>query len=409
MLRQITSKIIFYNNDIIYKTCGRNYIKPPTWMGNSNFLKKENLLNQKSFKELQIEEGIKNEPMVTKPNIGASISKITISSKLKFQKHNANRKDTELEKAARHGTLEISLDEVNKEWLKTSAPNHLYTIIDHYGIYNDMFNGAYFYPIMPMSIGYELDEDNVMPVHYGNTVNASETHEEPLVEYDSDGGSLWTLILSNPDGYLYDSNKECLHWMIGNIPEDNIDKGETICNYLSPFPPKGIGYQRLVFTLYKQDGQINFNELNIKNTNSLSDRCFKSSDFLKKYQDHLTPYSLRFYQCKWDPSVREVYHNILNMEEPEFEYKHPVPYHPKQLLYPKHKDAFDLQIDRYRDKKDLAEEVLKLRLKDVSPFKPNPEPPKYPHIHYPEGYEPYWFRRRKYQMKRKIGHYRDLL
>lgn len=43
-----------------------------------------------------------------------------------------------------------------------------------------------------------------------------------------------------------------------NIPNDDIAKGETIVPYLQPFPPKGIGYQRYIFILYKQNKKLNF-------------------------------------------------------------------------------------------------------------------------------------------------------
>ena len=47
----------------------------------------------------------------------------------------------------------------------------------------------------------------------------------------------------------------------GNIPGNEIDKGETLCSYLSPFPADGSGWHRCVFLLYKhQKGPINFSE-----------------------------------------------------------------------------------------------------------------------------------------------------
>jgi hypothetical protein len=48
----------------------------------------------------------------------------------------------------------------------------------------------------------------------------------------------------------------------GNIPGNQIDKGETLCSYLPPFPANGSGWHRCVFLLYKhQNGPINFTEL----------------------------------------------------------------------------------------------------------------------------------------------------
>ena len=48
----------------------------------------------------------------------------------------------------------------------------------------------------------------------------------------------------------------------GNIPGNQIDKGETLCSYLPTFPAKGTGWHRCVFMLYKhQHGRINYSEL----------------------------------------------------------------------------------------------------------------------------------------------------
>lgn len=50
----------------------------------------------------------------------------------------------------------------------------------------------------------------------------------------------------------------------GNIPGNKIENGETIIEYLQPFPPKGTGYHRFVFILYKQDKKIDFSSISRK-------------------------------------------------------------------------------------------------------------------------------------------------
>lgn len=47
----------------------------------------------------------------------------------------------------------------------------------------------------------------------------------------------------------------------GNIPGNKIEHGETIVSYIRPFPPKGTGYHRHVFVLYKQDKKMDFSKL----------------------------------------------------------------------------------------------------------------------------------------------------
>lgn len=46
----------------------------------------------------------------------------------------------------------------------------------------------------------------------------------------------------------------------GNIPGNSIEEGDVLLNYLRPIPPRGIGYCRYIFILYKQDKKIDFSE-----------------------------------------------------------------------------------------------------------------------------------------------------
>jgi len=56
-------------------------------------------------------------------------------------------------------------------------------------------------------------------------------------------------------------NREFRHWLVGNIPEENIAKGEILAEYVGPAPPKNTGKHRYVFLVYKQNqGAITFDE-----------------------------------------------------------------------------------------------------------------------------------------------------
>lgn len=47
----------------------------------------------------------------------------------------------------------------------------------------------------------------------------------------------------------------------GNIPGGDVTKGETLWDYMQPFPVRGIGYQRFIFVLYKQNKLINYSSI----------------------------------------------------------------------------------------------------------------------------------------------------
>jgi large subunit ribosomal protein L38 len=58
----------------------------------------------------------------------------------------------------------------------------------------------------------------------------------------------------------------------------------------------------------------------------LSRRTFRTSDFLQKFDGQLTPAGLSFFQSDYDSSVKQVFHDVLQMREPRFEYNFLPPY-----------------------------------------------------------------------------------
>lgn len=117
------------------------------------------------------------------------------------------------------------MDEVKRDWFKTSGPFQARDIADHYGIFNDLFGKfAFFVPRIHLSIKYKLQNDEYCPVYFGNRIYAEQTKNAPEVSFDHkftishsrpvEENTLWTLILSNPDGNLTEDNKEYVHWMM---------------------------------------------------------------------------------------------------------------------------------------------------------------------------------------------------
>ena len=70
--------------------------------------------------------------------------------------------------------MEIPLEEVVKDYSLEKGPHHAMTIAQHYGIYDDLFNGAVFLPALDLGVYYEYDEETVTPVHRGNIIDPEE-------------------------------------------------------------------------------------------------------------------------------------------------------------------------------------------------------------------------------------------
>ncbi|RXG54247.1 39S ribosomal protein L38, mitochondrial [Armadillidium vulgare] len=140
------------------------------------------------------------------------------------------------------------------------------------------------------------------PVYYGNLLKPKEVKSEPNVQFQSDSESLWSLIFTSPDDNLLEKDSEMIHWFIGNIPGNDVKKGEEIVDYVQPIPPKGTGFHRYCFVLYKQNKNL-----------SLQERNFKTFDFYKEFEDDLTP---------------------AEMKNPIYQYEFPKPYVRPQQYFP---------------------------------------------------------------------------
>ncbi|XP_043087098.1 39S ribosomal protein L38, mitochondrial [Puntigrus tetrazona] len=256
-----------------------------------------------------------------------------------------NKKNPELERENRLRTFRIPLDRVKTQWEQTNGPYHIQRLAEHYGIYQDLFPMAYFVPRVMLRVAY--GEDGGAAVHYGNHLTPSQAAQAPRVHFEAEEKSLWTLLLTSPDEHLLDGEQEYLHWLVGNIPGNSVSSGKELCHYISPFPPKGTGFHRYIYILFKQEHLVDFSsDLRSSPCYSLTQRTFRTVDFYRKHQDVITPAGLAFFQCQWDQSVSDTFHTLLDMREPVFEYDRPPVYHPPQKKYPHGQPL--RYLDRYR-------------------------------------------------------------
>jgi len=296
------------------------------------------------------------------------------------------RQDRDLEKAAREGTLQVDLDVVRKEWvLSGQVYDDIYEAAELYGIYEDLFQHGYFRPCVMLEVQYEqTDGQTLVPVHRGNLVKPSECEEEPIVTWDSSDSALWSLLVVGPDSHLSQPDKEVLHWLVGNIKGGDVSSGESLASYLQPHPPYGTGYHRLVFLLFRQEGPVDFTSELRKSQFDLTERTFSTFDFYSKFQDDLTPAGLAFGQTDYEASLRNFFHNKLEMKEPRYEYEFPEHYVKpwRSFIIDDTTSGFDEFLNKHRDPKDIEKQVLEKKLANTDPFTGDREDEfKYPGIH----------------------------
>lgn len=260
--------------------------------------------------------------LARKVNIGLPQLKVPRSEQLRERLNHRKlmKNNPEIEKLARLNQLEVDLEDVNEEWLKTSGPFDIRGIADYYEIFDHLYGDAYFIPRVHLRILYPTNIEDCNPVYYGNILSPEDAISQPIVEFDHSfrlprekdkKDSLWTLVMSTPDGHLRDNTSEYVHWLVTNIPNGDVTKGDVLVPYLQPYPAKGLGYHRYVFVLYKQEDKLDLKDYKISTTKDPEGRTFKTLDFYRKFQDSITPAGLAFFQAEYDDSVREVFHKVF--------------------------------------------------------------------------------------------------
>ncbi|XP_046443939.1 OV-16 antigen-like [Daphnia pulex] len=98
-------------------------------------------------------------------------------------------------------------------------------------------------------------------VHMGNQLVPRQTQLQPQqVNFPTNGsGGLFTLMAIDPDVPSRNNSiySEFLQWLVVNIPDEDIERGDVLAEYLGPLPSHKGGQHRFIFLAHKQpDGSI---------------------------------------------------------------------------------------------------------------------------------------------------------
>ena len=84
-----------------------------------------------------------------------------------------------------------------------------------------------------------------------------ETQIEPKINYNSNNNDLYTFLMHDPDSV----HGDYCHWLLLNIPSNNLNNSDTILPYKGPSPPFKTGVHRYIFELYKQNNRLELLEM----------------------------------------------------------------------------------------------------------------------------------------------------
>jgi len=146
----------------------------------------------------------------------------------------------------------------------------------------------------------------------GNELTPTQVKDIPTtITWAAEEGALYTLVLTDPDAPSRQQPKyrEWHHWLVVNIPGNELAKGDTLSEYVGSGPPKGTGLHRYVFLVYKQPTKLAPDEKKLTNRSGEGRGQFHIKNFAKKYNLG-EPIAGNFYQAQWDDYVPKLYEQL---------------------------------------------------------------------------------------------------
>ncbi|EDW80756.1 uncharacterized protein Dwil_GK11698 [Drosophila willistoni] len=140
-------------------------------------------------------------------------------------------------------------------------------------------------------------------VELGKELTPTQVKDQPTVTWEADAGSLYTLLLVDPDAPSRADPKlrEILHWAVINIPGNKVADGQVLAEYVGAAPADGTGLHRYVFLVFKQNDKITTDKF-ISKTTREGRVSVKARDYIAKYSFG-GPVAGNFFQAQYDDYV----------------------------------------------------------------------------------------------------------
>jgi len=150
-------------------------------------------------------------------------------------------------------------------------------------------------------------------VKLGNELTPTDVKNMPVkISFPFKAGSLYTICMTDPDAPSRKSPtfREWHHYLVVNVPENRIQDGDVLSEYVGSGPPPGTGLHRYVWLVYEQrNGKINPDEKRLTNRSGENRAMFSIEAFAKKY-DLGAPVAINFYQAQYDDYVPILYKQL---------------------------------------------------------------------------------------------------
>ncbi|KAM8705223.1 hypothetical protein ACLKA7_009648 [Drosophila subpalustris] len=150
-----------------------------------------------------------------------------------------------------------------------------------------------------------------LEVNGGNELTPTQVKGVPQLDWSTEPDALYTVLLTDPDAPSRKEPKfrEWHHWLVVNVPGNQVDKGDVLTAYVGSGPPQGTGLHRYVFLVFKQPQKLSCNEPRIPKTSGEKRGKFSTAKFAAKYKLG-NCVGGNFFQAQYDDYVPKLYKQL---------------------------------------------------------------------------------------------------
>lgn len=180
--------------------------------------------------------------------------------------------------------------------------------------------------ILKPPVYLKIKYNNDKFVYKGTTMSCRDVCNMPEITYKEYifNDRFYSLIMTDPDAICVG---EFIHWVIINIPGNQISKGNEILSYCPPAPPYNSNLHRYIFLLFEQSQKLNDEDIE-KSRNYFLPRANVSSiswveTFIpnKNTNEFNVPVGVNGFSATWEEIVDDLHSNMDFM--PPEQYRSP--------------------------------------------------------------------------------------
>ncbi|KAK7791191.1 hypothetical protein R5R35_005394 [Gryllus longicercus] len=140
----------------------------------------------------------------------------------------------------------------------------------------------------------------------GEELTPTQVKAPPALTWEANAQDFYTVCMTDPDApsRATPTNREFLHWLVGNVPGGDVARGEVLAEYVGSGPPLGTGLHRYVLLVFRQPGRMEFDDEPRRNATSRIGRPrFSVQHFADRFALEQPAVAGTYYLAQWDDYV----------------------------------------------------------------------------------------------------------